>query len=188
MVFRYPFGTMKKVVKKKGFSLIEFLVSMSIIILLSALFLPQYDRLRKNYLLSRDAHKFASDLRYTQEMAISSQEYGSGEVPRGGYGVYLKENQPYYLIYADINNNQVFDSGVDSEILRGELNQAVKISDINPGNEASINFKPPAPDIKLTEMGSMNEVNSFEIIFSLISDSSQRMVIFVNKAGLIYVE
>jgi len=170
---------------KKGFTLIELLTVLAIITILTSLSLPSYRSAQRKYLLENSARKLAQDIRRAEEMAISTRKCCGGIIPPG-YGVYLKQGENYYLIYADTNpasGNEKYDGG-DYQIERIYFEKGVFIKNLNPSS-VSINFKPPDPKIRIGQDTEQDEVS---ITISLTSDQTKTKTIRVNKAGLIYVE
>lgn len=167
----------------RGFTLVELLVVISITILLSTLVLANYRGGESQLALQRSANKLAQDVRRAEEMAMSAKEH-QGNVPPG-YGIYLEENNNYYLLYADIHENEKYD-GADQIVEEIYLESKVYIKDVQPAS-LSINFKPPDPEVKISGQV-IDDANLATIILSLKTDSTKEKIIKVNKAGLIYVE
>ena len=134
--------------ENKAFTLIELLVVVSIIVLMTALTLPNY-RLGDNQLaIQRSAHKTSQDLRRAQEFAISVKEL-NGSVP-DGYGVYFDLDQPdRYVMFADLNGDQVY-SGLNEKAEEIILEGNVTLDSLNPiaaDNSLNVFFAPPNPTI-----------------------------------------
>lgn len=165
--------------KQKGFTLVETVVSLSIILILSAIILPRYSSLRYEFNLLRSGYKLSQDIRRAQEMATSAKQFNNS-VP-SGYGVYLSENDTSYIIYADINDNQRYGAG-DQIVETINLNRKIYVKDISPSNSISINFKSPDP---LTLISNNAD---FAIIDLGLEDRSDEKTVIVNKVGLIYVQ
>jgi len=165
-----------------GFTLIEVLVIIAIIVILSGVVFINYRSSEKTLALQRAANKLAQDIRRVQEMAIAAQVCCGGTVPPGGYGIYLGNvNDTSYILYADKNNSGDYSPAGNERIETINLEQGVKISLLNPSSP-SINFKPPDPTITLTGGGPV------EITLVLESDTSKTKKITVNKAGLVEIE
>lgn len=176
--------------RTRSFTLVEALVSISIIFILTAVILPRYATLRDDFSLLSATYKLSQDIRMTQEMATSTKEY-SGQIPLGGYGVYLTESSATsYRIYADTNGNEVYNAGdgifTTINIVRGVRIQSILPRTSTP-NEASINFRPPDPSVKISIPGQADP-SPVEITLVLESNPSKTKKVFVNKVGLIYVQ
>lgn len=158
-----------------GFTLIELLVVVSIIVLMTALTLPNYRSGDNQLVLQRSAHKIAQDLRRAQEFAISAKEF-NGSMP-GGYGIYFDSGQSdRYIMFADFNSDQIYsDSGekVEEIILEGNI-----ILDLT--SSVTVFFAPPDPTVYFFPDTATAVIN--------IKVEALQKTIQVNKAGLIAVE
>ena len=142
----------KKFKSEDGFTLIELIVSVSIIALVSGVFLANYHSTNKQSELTMVAQKLASDIRLAQSYSLGSKEYDSS-VPSGGWGAHFdKVSSPgSYKIFADSNGNMEYDVGEDDEDKGGQtvnLPAGVTISEIDAGvsiDSVDITFLPPAP-------------------------------------------
>ena len=163
----------------RGFTLIEALVVSAIIFTLSAILFPNYRKFHYQCCLLRSAYKVAQDTRRAQEMATSAREY-QGSIPPG-YGIYLRDNDDYYLLYADLDGDRAYDAG---EEIEGsiDLEDKVYIKSVS-SSTVSINFRGPDP-VTAISGGS----DSVTITLGLEDYPGEEKEIFVNKAGLIYVK
>lgn len=162
---------------KQGFTLIELLTVTSIVIFMTVLTLPNYVAGAKDFALTRSAHKLAQDLRKAQEMAVSSQELNGRAVP-GGYGLYLQNGSNSYVLFADIDRDQMYDdSPIDEtvEVLKTEA--GVNISFSSTLYYLTIVFVPPDPTTIITPSAS----------WAVITLNGKKNV-RVNEAGLIEIE
>lgn len=174
---------------KKGFSLIELMVAITIIVIFSSILLPYYNNIRRQYALLRSAYRLSQDLRMAQEMATSAKEFYS-EVQRKdivpvGYGIYLENDNDSYQLYADLDGNQEYDAN-DQTLETIKLEANVKIMSLSPANYLSVNFKGPDPLTRLKAVS--GEASSGMIVLSLAGDASFYQRVIINQAGLIYVE
>ena len=178
---------------KKGFTLVELLVSIFIIALLLALALINYRGAKQKLALERAASKLAQDIRRVQGMALGSEEVWvqGQQQPVNGYGIYFPAGGQgtEYTLFADINNpdnpdnKNKYDEEDDTEIETISLEEGIKIKNTSPSN-LSVVFVPPDPDVYI-EPGNRT---SAEIIICLEKDKNQIKTIKVNRAGLIEVE
>jgi prepilin-type N-terminal cleavage/methylation domain-containing protein len=174
---------------KKGFTLVEILVVLFIMVVLAAVVMPNYRRGESELILLRAANKLAQNLRRAEEMAVSAKicDLCGGIVPPG-YGVYLKQGEEDYLLYADDNpsdGNEKRDGG-DTEIETISLEKGIFIKNVSPAS-LSINFRPPEPKVKISGSG-VDDASLAIITLALKNDPTIEKIIKVNKAGLIYVE
>lgn len=190
----------------KGFTLIEFLVSIIIIGILTAMFIPSYLKFQTHLSLQRSAIKLAQDVKVAQEMAIAAAECPkcpSGEASNTGYGVYFDmgwDNNKYRL-YADTHNpdpplsgKEIF-TALDAVLEIMELEDKIYIDKIENDVSASItkvsiNFKPPDPGTKINDTS--NDIDNTTITLCIqgsdCTKANNIMEIKINTAGLIYVE
>jgi len=160
--------------KKNGFTLVEVLVSIMIIVTLSAVLLPNYNNFRSQFALLRSAHKLSQDLRRAQEMATSAKET-MGTVP-SSYGVYLESGADYYSMY--LGESTVFETIY--------LEDKVYIKEIFlpfPFAFVLISFEGPDPTTSFVP-----EADSATIVLAIEDSPETTKTVIVNKAGLIYVE
>ncbi len=180
---------------KKGFTLIELLVVTAMIVILAALLFTNYRSGQKQLALNRSASKLAQDIRRAQEMAMGAEEV-NGDVPEGGYGIYLRRQlspQTLYILFADFPSgdsgdppNKKCDFGSE-EIEKIEFEEGIKIKSLEE-NHLNIIFTPPDPSILFTD-GDGNIFDLAEVSIEVsLEDESKSKTIKVNKAGLINVE
>jgi len=204
LVFKYfQFNnlTMKQFNNVGGFTLVEILVSIFIIILMSGIIFANYRQGGQQFALQRSANKLAQDIRRAQQMAMSAEEY-SGEVPVGGYGIYVEANPnpPYekeYILFGnrDSDNHQ-YNSGSDYLIDTIPIEEGITVADIkldgSSKSKINISFIPPDPQVWIIppEGGLGSSVG--EIILCIIGADctvpTNIKTITVNRAGLIEIE
>ncbi len=185
--------------KSAGFSLVELLVSIFIIVTLLATALISYRKGEKNLALERAAYKLAQDMRRAEEMAMEAKESvgpgGQVQVPLGGYGIYIKKGPPYYIIiFADFNDNSWYDENPYNEKIEGpvQIESGVKIKEIVPSQSGqdhiNIVFVPPDPRIVFMKTpGYEFDDTAATITLCLENDETKVKTVRINKAGLIEV-
>ncbi|MDD5031479.1 MAG: prepilin-type N-terminal cleavage/methylation domain-containing protein [Patescibacteria group bacterium] len=174
-----------------GFTLIELLASISIVALVSGIFLANYHSAGKQSRLNMAAQKIASDIRLAQNYSLGSKEYG-GQVPSGGWGVYFnKASAPEsYKIFADNNGNKEYDIGEDDKDRGGQtisLPDGIVVSEIDAGvsiDSVNITFLPPDPTTNIWD--GVNSYNEVQIELQG-EDGNSTKTIVVNFFGLIEV-
>ncbi|MFA4833269.1 MAG: prepilin-type N-terminal cleavage/methylation domain-containing protein [Patescibacteria group bacterium] len=181
----------KKFKSEAGFTLIELIVSISIIALISGVFLANYHSTNKQSELTMTAQKLVSDIRLAQSYSLGSKEYG-GSVPSGGWGVHFdKASSPgSYKIFADSNGNKAYDSGEDDKDKGGQtvnLPAGVRIAEINTGaliDLINITFLPPDPTTNIWD-----GADSYNIAQIKLEGETEGLmkIIAVNFFGLVEV-
>jgi len=182
---------------KAAFSLVEMIVSMSIIVLLTALFLANYRASNKRTDLVMTAQVLVTDIRYAQANALGLVKY-DGAMPSGGWGVHfssLDANNSNYIIFADSNDNKEYDDGEAAENLGGRivsLPTNIIIKEILLGQNASISannfdvtFLPPDPITRL--YNGIEDGNVARIVLENIASGDEK-TIYLNFLGLVEVE
>lgn len=93
---------------RKGFTLVELMISISIIGMLTAVFLANYRSGGIRTDLIGNTQKMASDIRVAQNFSLGTKDF-NGATPAGGWGIYFDINDPNsYIIFADINGDYTY--------------------------------------------------------------------------------
>lgn len=130
-----------------GFTLVELIVSIFIIVSLTALFTANYHSTNKRSQLNMAKQKLASDIRLAQNYSLGSKTYDGVNTPKGGWGAHFALADPtHYIIFADKNapdGNQAYDAG--EAIETKTLPFGVTINSLTPADTVDIIFFPPDP-------------------------------------------
>jgi prepilin-type N-terminal cleavage/methylation domain-containing protein len=130
---------------KKGFTIIELLVSLGIFVVVTAMVVTNFRGGSQSDELKIAADTLVSNLRKAQNMALAGEQVG-GITPPGGYGVYFTLGTPLqYIVFADFNGNQKYDLGEDLSDGKIILAKNVVITGVRPLANSSVVFKPPKP-------------------------------------------
>jgi prepilin-type N-terminal cleavage/methylation domain-containing protein len=169
---------------KRGFTIIELLVAISIFIVVTGLVVANFRRGARSDELKIAAAGLANTLRRAQTMALAGETI-NGALPLGGYGVYVTLDTPNrYIIFADRNNDKIY--GVGEELAGGInfLPPSIAINQVSPVS-VSVVFKPPKPTIYIDGGTSENLV----MITLKDSISGQTRKVTVNRiSGQISME
>ena len=138
----------KKIKSPQGFTLIELLTTVFIIVLITGLFMANYQTANKRSQLNMFKQKLVSDIRLAQNYSLGSKTYDGINTPKGGWGVHFDLAKPgQYIIFADgkteLGNNKSYDAG--EEVETKILPDGVTIDTLNPANMVDIVFFPPDP-------------------------------------------
>jgi Tfp pilus assembly protein FimT len=152
--------------KIKGFTLVETIVVIFIIVLLLGVVLANYRAGERQYSLLRSAHKLAQDLREAEKMAMAaeislvSQQCSSNY----GYGLHFEQNKNSYFFFVDCDGNKIYEKGKDQEVLSISLEPKISISDLSPSNQVDVIFSPPDPTVTINPSAEQAEVTLQNII------------------------
>jgi prepilin-type N-terminal cleavage/methylation domain-containing protein len=181
--------------KNKGFTLVEILLTMFIIVFFTGLTLMNYRSGGKHLALQRSANQLAQDIRKAEQKAMSTtkcDECGD-TIPEGGYGIYLEKgtlNGKKYILYADRNPaNWEYDGsdtqvGADIILEKGVYIHDIEIDGIST-NFASINFLAPEPIINISDGVSGDKTI---ITLALESEPTAVVTVEINTAGLVEIK
>lgn len=165
-----------------GFTFIELMVSISVMLILLLLSFPFYISINKQLAIDRAATRLVQDIRKAQELTMSAQKF-SGAYPQGGYGIYFPPSAPdRYYLFADSNGDRLY-SGTE---LVEQVDVEGRVSITNKtANFDNVTFKAPEPMVLLND-SSGADLAGIEA-FVEFSDGSNSYQIYINKAGLIYI-
>jgi len=104
---------MRKPIKKfsKGSTLVEIIVSISIISAFSLIVVADFPRIKRQFAVSRATYAVAQDIRKAEDLGLSGAQLtdsGGDPIQTNGYGFYINllENSQQYIIYADTNSGE----------------------------------------------------------------------------------
>jgi prepilin-type N-terminal cleavage/methylation domain-containing protein len=96
----------------RGFTLIELLVVVALIVLITVVLMIRQARFDSSTLLRSLSYSVALTVRSAQVYGTSVRVVSGSSTGAPAYGVYFN-NASSYLLFADLNNNGVYDSGTD---------------------------------------------------------------------------
>lgn len=185
----------------KAFSLVELIVSISIISLILSVVLYNYGSFNDKLALSATSQELAVAVRQAQAYGINVKEssVSSGQF-NYPYGIYFSTQTPTsYVIYVDVNSNNVYDSGGGELVETVSLRNGVTINNIcDSGNcpasgvaRMSINFLRPNPDARIYFINSSGSVVSGPISYGRIQLRSPKgafSYVIIENTGQIVVQ
>jgi len=170
--------------KAGGFTLVEMIVVLAIIIVITGIVTFNISTERQNSALLRSAQKLSLDLRRAQSFALSSKTYKTAGVPCG-WGVHFNEaGSTSYTIFADLASAQdcsnrdfkmASDGSENFEIVN--LESGITVNSLS-NNLSDVVFTPPDPTVKFTP-----DQTSASIV--LVNKNGATRAININKTGFI---
>jgi len=197
---RYENKTTKKCQNMRGFTIIELLVVLCIILIIPMIVISNVPIIKLQFALSNATYEFAQDLRMAQNMALSPLEYKDsfGILQTiDGYGIAINFDDlgsATYYMYADKKpGNQVYDpldyivKTVDLVNRPGIIIKEIRTNEFNGSSrQASINFSHSNTHLSVNK--SANSQRMIEVVFAIDSDQTRTKIVSINSAGLIEVK
>lgn len=168
----------------KGFTLIEILVVLAIIVIITGIVIFNTSLERQNSALLRSAQKLSLDLRRAQSFALSSKVFKTLGVPCGWGAHFNGIGSDSYIIFADLAVNQncsdrdfvrAADGSEDFETIN--LESGITVSSLS-SSLSDIIFTPPDPIVTFTPAQTSAGV-------TLINKNFAARAININKTGLV---
>jgi len=173
--------------KQQGFTLVELIVSVSIIALVSSIFLANFHKYGSKGNVDMSAQKIASDIRMIQSYAFGLKEF-NGSRPEGGWGIYFnKANNDEYIVFADDNDGHDYDVLEEYRTIKTNNTQIsnLKVNGTNK-NWISVIAEPPNPTIWICDnTPDCSTTTNAEII---LESSDEQKTIEINCFGLIDIK
>jgi len=139
-----------------GFSLIELLVTMSIVVIVTSVSLANYPSFSEKLSLKRTVQEVALSIRQAQIYGGSVKKFEGATIEDfPGYGVYFSEDSSFFSLFADEDNDH--DYAPAEQIRLFEIKTGDKISTLKcdglscPGRELQVVFVRPGPTVHLVD-------------------------------------
>lgn len=171
------FFIIQKKKNKYGFTLIELMASISIIGLMSAIFIVNYASTNDKARLNDAVQRVVTNIKLTQSYALGLNEFNN-TMSEGGWGIHFDINfSDNYIIFADVDADGVYNSGEEFRVI--ELAGGVNIDSMDiGGTKVDIVFLPPDPTTYINGL----ENESVQIVF--IGAKGSKKTIEINFLGL----
>lgn len=136
----------------KGFTVVEMLVSISILVIITSFSVVNFNTWKKNEDLRQSIRELADNIRSAQTKSLSGEMF-DGDLPNG-YGIYFSNaSSSSYILFADLDNDSIYDY-IDGELIDTYyLADNVSISKLTPiySDELTIIFKTPNAKIYINK-------------------------------------
>ncbi len=165
----------------QGLTLIELLVVIAIIAILSSVLFLGKSGEEQKLVLERSTYQLAQNLREAQEMAMGAEEKDCDGTKTYNFGIYFEVASTAYYLFADCNNDKIYNSLNDKLLKEIELEKGVQIQSLLPSSPLSVVFSPPDPICYINGEGWGSEG-----IVTLSFETNMRQV-KINSAGRIEI-
>lgn len=120
--------------QKKGFTTIELIVTISILVIITTAIFIKYPAFRQSISLKRTAQEIALTIRQAQVYGLSVKEFQPGTSIFSGYGVHFESGTDSFILFADIDNDKTYDVG---DGCGGTNTECVQMFQIQTGDKIS---------------------------------------------------
>lgn len=180
----------------RGFTLLELLVTISIIAIISAVVIVQYNDFNSSVLLKSQAYELALNMREAQVFSISVR--GEGGAFRNAYGVYFDMSTPsQYLLFLDDEGTEpaMYDQSPTNEQIGNPfvidsrfMIVQICVNDCSTAvSSLSVSFQRPDFDAQIAAPG-VGAINSARIDIAPVSDQDIVRSVIISATGQISVE
>jgi prepilin-type N-terminal cleavage/methylation domain-containing protein len=185
----------------KAFSLVELIVTVSIMTVILSVVLYNYGGFNDKLALSAGAQELAVSIRQAQAFGINVKEsaVSSGQF-NYAYGISFSNQTPgSYYIYVDSNSNNKYDSGGGELVERVDFKNGITINNICDSTTCpasgvttmSVRFLRPNPDARIYFLNSSGTVVSGPISYGRVQLRSPKgtfSYVIIESTGQIVVQ
>ncbi len=193
---RYMVYATNRIMKNKGFTLMELMVVVAITTVISTTLLANYGSFGDKVTLNNLTYDLALTVREAQVYGLSGkfqEQDNFSNVPVILY--FNRGGTPLFYMFADANNNWVQDSGENiSDYNLGQGYQIIDIwanSDTIKGgiNKLAVRFKRPEPDAEIKDFTTNPAgIDYSDVRIIVRSPRGEELSVFVESAGQISVQ
>lgn len=189
-----------------GFTLVEIVVVIGIVVILMSVVLVSFPQLSERILIRKAGQQLVLDIRTAQNKAFAVRTIqcpasvcGTSQpiIPKG-FGLRIRRSNDNYFIFADINNNQTYEVGIDVLLQTTRFERGLKITNIQdsggidfcttaPG-DVDIGFSSPAARMKIYCNGIVQPTAQVRVVITSPGVSIQTTVISVITTGQVLVQ
>jgi prepilin-type N-terminal cleavage/methylation domain-containing protein len=127
-------------VAREGFTLIELLVVISVIAVLSTVFVVGFRSDGRSLALSRSSRVFIQSVDQVRALSLSGGQH-EGETVSGGFGFYAQQDQGSIILFADCNGDGEYQENGASSTCAASASEQIEVIEL----EAGIVFDSIAP-------------------------------------------
>lgn len=191
---------------KKGFTLIEMVVSLGVIMMVTVLFIANYKTANKRSDLVMATQNLVADMHLAQNNTLGLIKYyntSTGTTPAGGWGISLDQTNNRYTLFADLDEPAAvpgdgymdYDLATEGSVSAGarvtQLPPSIQITELKTdsavtNSRVNVTFLPPDPQTNIYRVSALTTSTALEIKLKELVGNTTKTV-RVNFLGLIEV-
>ena len=156
-----------------GFSLIELMVAIGILVLVNSIILSNYPEFNRRMALKKTSEEVALIARRAQAYSLGVKRSASGSDNFFGFGVHFDKNNPKSLIlFTDSDSDKTYDNGElfqEFKIDTGDYVSELQTYDLSKGY-SSVNTL----DVVYPRASSIAKINNGDASYALVTITSPR--------------
>jgi type II secretory pathway pseudopilin PulG len=197
LVLRRKTSSAHKPLNQGGFGLVELMVSIGIMVTVSAIILVRQSSFNSAILLRGQAYEIALQTREVQMSAVSSSDDMSEGIFRSVLGIHFDENNSLqYKIFRDENDDGYDADGSEEYGAQGEIDKRFVVNDIhfiglvtaNNYDAVSVVFERPNFDARFFNSDGQINPTSVEIEIASANDPMVFRTVEITSTGQISVK
>lgn len=178
-----------------GFTVVEMLVGISIIVLISMIFVSTYLFSGSAARLKMTGQNLASNVRKVQGFALGLKEFNNSSFPDGGWGITFNANNDSVIIFADESSDHLINAG--ENYTQVDLPGRITIDQVwfdgapSGNGVVNISFEPPDPQVWICDstLGDCDQdTRGINASIILTDNLNNFKTVFINRLGLVDVE
>ncbi len=174
----------------RGFTLIELMVTVAIVVLITGIALVRYGTFNNTVLLRSQAYEIALDIRTAQTYGVSVSGQGEGNY-LGSYGLHFDTaSDGLYVLFQDQDGDLFYDSGEEVGSLY-VIDPRFRVARIETNcgdrDSVSITFKRPNFDAHFVASPACAVVD-VGIVLQTVSANPQERIVRIAQTGYVMIE
>ena len=182
----------------RGFTLVELVVVMGILVAISAIVLVNYNRFGSQTLLRNLAYDIALSVREAQVYGISARSF-QGSNFAAGHGVFfdLNDGDDFFFLYTDVNGDNFFSSASSEWVETYTIGRGYRVDRLCVPSRESENcsittldmlFKRPEPDAIIRASSGAGFAIYDRVRIVVTSPQEERLSVLVETTGQVSVQ
>jgi len=181
---------------RRGFTLVELLVSMGIFTVITGVVLANYRTFNTKAFFVNASEDVVLALRQSQIYGVGVKGCGTANPFDCSYGVYFSTNaskKNEIVIFADVNSNRIYDLATDTVVERIKWNSYISVHSLSCdgstcGSDAYVTFKRPSADAYIATTANPSASIGVLVVNLIDANTGSTAVITISHAGQISLQ